>query len=175
VAKEIWDRVKLLMQGMKLSLQEKEYEEQLAFVVDPGILDGQTAQTTIPNNVAFQTKDLDAYDSDYDDVSNAKVVLMANLSRYGSDVLSEVPHSDSYHNDMDNQSVHAMRDFKQTPVVDFSNNEIHSDSNIISEKANHEKNNKSLTAELERYKERVKTFEQCLNIDLSTREKMIDS
>ncbi|GJW55716.1 hypothetical protein Tco_0099801 [Tanacetum coccineum] len=42
-------------------------------------------------------------------------------------------------------------------------------------KANQEKNNKSLTTELERYKERVKTFEQRLNIDLSTREKIIDS
>nr|GEU53715.1 hypothetical protein [Tanacetum cinerariifolium] len=73
-----------------------------------GIPNGQTAQTTIPNTAAFQTKDLDAYDSDYDDVSNAKAVLMANLSNYGSDVILEVPHSDSYHNDMDNQSVHAM-------------------------------------------------------------------
>ncbi|GKD17038.1 hypothetical protein Tco_1206196, partial [Tanacetum coccineum] len=43
------------------------------------------------------------------------------------------------------------------------------------EKANQEKNNKSLTAKLERYKKRVKTFEQRLNIDLSTREKMIVS
>ncbi|GJS78784.1 hypothetical protein Tco_0728665 [Tanacetum coccineum] len=43
------------------------------------------------------------------------------------------------------------------------------------EKANNEQNNESLTAELERYKERVKTFEQRLNIDLSCREKMIDS
>ncbi|GJW10004.1 retrovirus-related pol polyprotein from transposon TNT 1-94 [Tanacetum coccineum] len=107
-------------------------EEQLAFLADPGIPDGQTAQTTIPNTAAFQTEDLDAYDSDCDDVSNAKAVLMANLSNYGYDIISEVPHSDSYHNDMDNQSVHAMQDFEQTPVVDFSNNEIHSDSNIIS-------------------------------------------
>ncbi|GJV34439.1 retrovirus-related pol polyprotein from transposon TNT 1-94 [Tanacetum coccineum] len=43
------------------------------------------------------------------------------------------------------------------------------------EKANKEQNNESVTAELERYKERVKTFEQRLNIDLSNREKMIDS
>ncbi|GKB00288.1 hypothetical protein Tco_0828281 [Tanacetum coccineum] len=83
-------------------------------------------------DVAFQTEDLDAYDSDCNDVSNAKAVLMANLSNYGSDVISE-------------------------------------------EKANQEKNNESVTAELERYKERVKTFEQRLNIDLSTSEKMIDS
>ncbi|GJS89805.1 retrovirus-related pol polyprotein from transposon TNT 1-94 [Tanacetum coccineum] len=43
------------------------------------------------------------------------------------------------------------------------------------EKANKEHNNKSVTAELERYKEQVKTFEQRLNIDLSSREKLIDS
>ncbi|GJV36906.1 hypothetical protein Tco_1409383 [Tanacetum coccineum] len=35
--------------------------------------------------------------------------------------------------------------------------------------------NESLTAELERYKERVKTFEQRLNVDLSSHEKLIDS
>ncbi|GKF20485.1 hypothetical protein Tco_0069123, partial [Tanacetum coccineum] len=43
------------------------------------------------------------------------------------------------------------------------------------EKANKEQSNESVTAELERYKERVKTFKQRLNIDLSSREKMIDS
>ncbi|GKG19894.1 retrovirus-related pol polyprotein from transposon TNT 1-94, partial [Tanacetum coccineum] len=30
-------------------------EEQLAFLADPGILDGQAVQTILPNNVAFQT------------------------------------------------------------------------------------------------------------------------
>nr|GEW02029.1 ribonuclease H-like domain-containing protein [Tanacetum cinerariifolium] len=39
-----------------------------------GIPNGQTARTTIPNIDAFQTEDLDAYDSDYDDVSNVKAV-----------------------------------------------------------------------------------------------------
>ncbi|GKC25463.1 hypothetical protein Tco_1027613 [Tanacetum coccineum] len=62
----------------------------------------------------------------------ADAVLMANLSNYGSYVISK-------------------------------------------EKANQEKNNESLIAELERYKERVKTFKQRLNIDLSTHEKMINS
>nr|GEY07617.1 hypothetical protein [Tanacetum cinerariifolium] len=42
------------------------------------------------------------------------------------------------------------------------------------EKANQEKNNELVTAELERYKERVKKFEQRLNVDLSTCEKTID-
>ncbi|GJW18704.1 retrovirus-related pol polyprotein from transposon TNT 1-94 [Tanacetum coccineum] len=58
-------------------------EEQLAFHADPGIPVGQAAQTTIPNTAAFQTEDLDAYDSDCDDVSNAKAILMDNLSNYG--------------------------------------------------------------------------------------------
>nr|GEZ28479.1 hypothetical protein [Tanacetum cinerariifolium] len=64
-------------------------EEQLEFLTDPSILDGQATQTTILNNASFQTENLDAYNSDCDDVLNAKAVLMANLSSYGSDVLSE--------------------------------------------------------------------------------------
>ncbi|GKC19114.1 hypothetical protein Tco_1021264 [Tanacetum coccineum] len=106
-------------------------EEQLSFLADPGVPDGQAVQTIILNNAAFQTEDLDTYDSDYDDISNAKAVLMANISNYGSDVISEVPHSETYLNDMENQSMHAMQDFEQTPAVDFTDSEIHSDSNII--------------------------------------------
>ncbi|GKB02130.1 hypothetical protein Tco_0830219, partial [Tanacetum coccineum] len=98
---------------------------------DPRVQDGQVVQTIIPNNVAFQTEDLNTYDSYYDDISNAKAVLMANISNYGFDVILEVPHSKTYLNDMENQSVHAMQDFEQTPAVDFTDNEIHSDSNII--------------------------------------------
>ncbi|GJW86417.1 hypothetical protein Tco_0161757 [Tanacetum coccineum] len=106
-------------------------EEQLTFLADPGVPDGQAVQTIIPNNVAFQTEDLDTYDSDCDDISNAKSVLMANISNYGSDVISEVPHSETYLNDMENQGVHAMQDFEQPPNVEFTDSEIHSDSNII--------------------------------------------
>ncbi|GJR47492.1 hypothetical protein Tco_1315595 [Tanacetum coccineum] len=106
-------------------------EEKLAFLADPGVLDGQAVQKIIPNNVAFQTKDLDTYDFNCDDILNAQAILMANISNYGSEVISEVPHSETYLNDMENQSVHAMQDFEQTPAVDFSDNEIHSDSNII--------------------------------------------
>nr|GEW74658.1 hypothetical protein [Tanacetum cinerariifolium] len=54
--------------------------------------------------------------------------IKANISNYGFDVISEVPHSKTYLNDMENQGVH---DFEQPPVVDFTDNELHSDSNII--------------------------------------------
>ncbi|GKE81714.1 hypothetical protein Tco_1551714, partial [Tanacetum coccineum] len=43
----------------------------------------------ITHNAAYQADDLDAYDSNCDDFSTTKVVLMANLSSYGSDFLSE--------------------------------------------------------------------------------------
>nr|GEW38322.1 hypothetical protein [Tanacetum cinerariifolium] len=64
-------------------------EKQLAFLADLGTLDSQAAQTTIPNTIAFQTEDLDACNSNCDDVSNAKAVLMANIYMYGSNVVSE--------------------------------------------------------------------------------------
>ncbi|GJT95951.1 phosphopantothenoylcysteine decarboxylase-like protein [Tanacetum coccineum] len=64
-------------------------EEQLAFLADLGILADQ-AQTVIPHNAAFQTEDLDTYDSDCDDLSTAQTVLMANISNYGSDIISEL-------------------------------------------------------------------------------------
>ncbi|GJT00129.1 hypothetical protein Tco_0821298 [Tanacetum coccineum] len=105
-------------------------EKQLAFLADPKILADQ-AQTIIPHNAAFQTEDLDTYDSDCDDLSTAQAVLMANISNYSSDTISEVPNSKTYLNDMDNQSVHALHDFEQTPVMDFTDNEISTDSNSI--------------------------------------------
>ncbi|GJU13850.1 retrovirus-related pol polyprotein from transposon TNT 1-94, partial [Tanacetum coccineum] len=50
----------------------------------------QTSQTVITHNDAYQADDLDAYDSDCDEINSAKIALMANLSRNGSDVLTEV-------------------------------------------------------------------------------------
>ncbi|GKB33652.1 integrase, catalytic region, zinc finger, CCHC-type containing protein [Tanacetum coccineum] len=108
-------------------------EEQLAFLADPRIPDGQAIQITIPQNAAFQTDDLDAYDSDCDDISSAKLVLMANLSSYDSDVLSKVPQHDSYQNDdLLNQSVQETQNFEQSLIDYVLDTEITSDSNIIS-------------------------------------------
>nr|GEX26726.1 hypothetical protein [Tanacetum cinerariifolium] len=78
------------------------------------------------------TEDSDAYDSDCDDISSAKAVLMANLSSYDSNVLFEIPYSNTYSNDRINQDVQEMSYSKQTHIVDFQNNEITNDSNIIS-------------------------------------------
>nr|GEY46499.1 hypothetical protein [Tanacetum cinerariifolium] len=47
------------------------------------------AYQEIPTPTSFQTDDFDAFNSDCDDVPSAKAVLMANLSSFNSDVLSE--------------------------------------------------------------------------------------
>ncbi|GJW28210.1 hypothetical protein Tco_0045085 [Tanacetum coccineum] len=102
-----WFRDKVLqveVQGSSNVLNEEELE----FLADRGVAEGPVTQTVITYNVAYQANDLYAYDSDCDDLSIAKVVLMANLSSYGSDVLSEAPHSKITHNDMLNQSVQEM-------------------------------------------------------------------
>ncbi|GKA97528.1 retrovirus-related pol polyprotein from transposon TNT 1-94 [Tanacetum coccineum] len=59
-----WFKEKMLLVQAQESGQVLD-EEKLAFLADLGIPDGQAIQTTIPHNAAFQTEDLDAYDSDY--------------------------------------------------------------------------------------------------------------
>ncbi|GJT87647.1 hypothetical protein Tco_1069364 [Tanacetum coccineum] len=209
-----WFREKFLLveaQGNSKVLNEEELE----FLADLGIAEGPVTQSVITHNAAYQDHDLDAYDSDCGEVSTAKAVLMANLSSYGSDVLSEVPYSHNTNNDMLNQSVQEMSYSEPSQFMDHPEDEIHSDSNIIpySQYLSETQNaavqgtnssaqqdamilsvfeqlseqvtncnkvnkdnlmaNETLSAELKRYKERVKLLEERKNIDLSTREKLI--
>ncbi|GKA56696.1 hypothetical protein Tco_0755768 [Tanacetum coccineum] len=98
---------------------------------DPGILGGQATQTIITHNAAYQADNLDAYDSDCDELDTAKVALMANLSHYGSDALAEVHNHDNINNNMINQALQAMPSSEQSNVVNHSKTKITSDSNII--------------------------------------------
>nr|GEZ49119.1 hypothetical protein [Tanacetum cinerariifolium] len=68
----------------------KQREEELEFLTDPGTTESSSNQTVVTNNVAYQADDLDAYDSDCDEINSAKIALMANLSHYGSDNLAEL-------------------------------------------------------------------------------------
>ncbi|GKA21703.1 hypothetical protein Tco_0701692 [Tanacetum coccineum] len=61
-------------------------EEELEFLINPGILEGPVTQSVVTQNAAYQADDLDAYDSDCDDITTAKVSLMANFYCYSSDV-----------------------------------------------------------------------------------------
>nr|GFB99221.1 hypothetical protein [Tanacetum cinerariifolium] len=65
-------------------------EEELDFLADPGMAESSTKPTVVTTNAAYQADDLDAYDSDCDELNSAKVALMVNLSHYGSDNMAEL-------------------------------------------------------------------------------------
>nr|GEU72677.1 hypothetical protein [Tanacetum cinerariifolium] len=104
ITKELWERIQLLMQGTSLMKQEREFD------------------------------DLDAYDSDCDELNPSKVSLIVILAHYDSDALAELN------------------------VVNQSETEITSDNNIIPYSRD------TLTADLERYKEQVKVLKERQNV-----------
>nr|GEX94511.1 retrovirus-related Pol polyprotein from transposon TNT 1-94 [Tanacetum cinerariifolium] len=85
----------------------------------------------ITHNAAYQANDLDAYDSDCDEINSAKVALMANLSHYGSNDLAEVHNQDTVTYNVINQAVQAMLLSEQSNIVNQSQTKITSDSNSI--------------------------------------------
>ncbi|GJX11522.1 retrovirus-related pol polyprotein from transposon TNT 1-94 [Tanacetum coccineum] len=91
---ETWFNDKVLLVQAQASGQALT-EEEIAFLADPGLPDIQTSQTVITHNAAYQADDLDAYDSNCDELNSAKIALMANLSRNGSDALTEVHNPDN--------------------------------------------------------------------------------
>nr|GFB42198.1 hypothetical protein [Tanacetum cinerariifolium] len=205
VAKELWERIQMLMQGMSLTKQEREcklydefdkfayrkeeslrsggasgkqrvivcynckgegrmskqctkpkrkrdakwfkdkvllvqaqangqvlQEEELEFLADPGTAETLSNQYVITKNAAYQADDLDAYDSDCDELNSAKIAQMENLSHYGSDNLEEVNNQDNITNNLMILDVQAPSTSEQSTILTQSDNEITSDSNIIS-------------------------------------------
>ncbi|GJV97974.1 hypothetical protein Tco_1549551 [Tanacetum coccineum] len=163
------------------------HEEELAFLADPGITEGQATQTVITHNAAYQADDLDVYDSNCDELNTAKVALIANLSHYGSDALAEVHNHENGLTKMITSSLcQTMSSSKKSNVVNHSKTEITSDSNIIPysqymiESQQINMDNKSdmihLTAELERYKNSaivIPDSDETLMLAEESRSKMI--
>nr|GEY13438.1 copia protein [Tanacetum cinerariifolium] len=85
---EAWFKDKVLLVQAQANGQVP-HEEELEFLADPGIAETQSAQYVVTNNAAYQADDLDAYDSDCDEINSAKIALMTNLSHYGSDNIAE--------------------------------------------------------------------------------------
>ncbi|GJY91239.1 hypothetical protein Tco_0506435 [Tanacetum coccineum] len=118
-----WFKDKVLLVQAQANCQIL-HEEELAFLEDPGIAEGQATHTIITHNAAYQADDLDAYDSDCDELNTTEVVLIENLSHYGSDALAEVHNHDNVDNNMINQVVQAMPSSEQSNVVNHSETEI---------------------------------------------------
>nr|GEZ40170.1 hypothetical protein [Tanacetum cinerariifolium] len=146
VAKDLWERVQLLMQGDDPIACLNKAMAFLTAVVSSKFpsTNNQLRTSSNPRNQATiqdgrvtmqQAEDLDTYDSNCDDISNAKAVLMANISNYSSNVISE-----------------AQQDSMILYVIEQMSKQMINHVNDW-EKANKEHNNESVTAELERYKE----------------------
>ncbi|GJT11190.1 retrovirus-related pol polyprotein from transposon TNT 1-94 [Tanacetum coccineum] len=136
------------------------HEEELAFLADPGILEGQATHVIITHNAAYQADDLDAYVSDCDELNTAKVALMANLSHYGSDALAE------------NSNSSAQQDALILSVIEQLKTQV---ANCTKINLENKSVNDTLTAELERYKEQVKVLNEGQNVDFKNKDNVSDS
>ncbi|GJX85567.1 hypothetical protein Tco_0336341 [Tanacetum coccineum] len=108
--------------------------EQLALLVDARkSVDSRIDAYTLTTNDIFQTDGIKSFDSNCDEVHVTQATFVANLSYYGSDVLSEVPNCKTYHdNTVFEQNVQKMQDCEQAAFVDDSNIEFTNESNMIS-------------------------------------------
>nr|GEU57734.1 hypothetical protein [Tanacetum cinerariifolium] len=128
-----------------------ELEEELGFLVDPGTAETSTNQYVVTNNAAYQADDLDAYDSDCDELNSAKISLMANLSHYGSDNLVEI--------NQDNKNVNKML---TSELERYKNQE-----RILKEQKNDDKASASYEQSLE-----IKTLKHTLSEHLKEKESL---
>nr|GEZ07939.1 retrovirus-related Pol polyprotein from transposon TNT 1-94 [Tanacetum cinerariifolium] len=104
----------------------------LTAVVTSRTTESSSNQNVITTNAAYQADDLDAYDSNYDELNSAKISLMENLSHYGSDNLVEVNNHDNMTNHLIPQEMQVPLTSEQSTILTQSNTKITSDSNIIS-------------------------------------------
>nr|GEU56199.1 hypothetical protein [Tanacetum cinerariifolium] len=104
----------------------------------------------ITNNAAYQADDLDAYDSDCDEINSAKITLMANLSHYGSDNLVENSNFPSQ------QVALILSVIEQLKTQVINCTKINQDNKSI---------NKILIVDLERYKDQVRILKEGNNVN----------
>nr|GEX23193.1 hypothetical protein [Tanacetum cinerariifolium] len=121
-------------------------------VTDPGTTESSSNQNVVTTNVAYQADDLDAYDSDCDELNSAKIALMANLSHYGFDNLAEYMNESQY-NTVQNSNLPALQDDLILSVIEQLKTQVVNWTKINQD---NKQVNKLLTAELERKQIRLK-------------------
>nr|GFC22153.1 hypothetical protein [Tanacetum cinerariifolium] len=123
-------------------------EEELDFLADPGMTESSTKQFVVTTNAAYQADDLDAYDSDCDELNSAKVALMANLSHYGLDNLAENFTLPALQDDLILSVIEELK----TQVVNYT--KINQDNQHV---------NELLTAKLEKYRNQERVLKEQMN------------
>nr|GFC58099.1 hypothetical protein [Tanacetum cinerariifolium] len=125
-----WFKDKVLLVQAQTNKQVLQ-EEELEILADLGTPESSSNQIIVTNNAAYQADDLDAYDSDCDEINSAKIALMANLLHYGSDNLAEVNNPEIRTNSLNHQERQVQSTSEQFFTLTRSNTKIESDSNII--------------------------------------------
>nr|GEX94398.1 retrovirus-related Pol polyprotein from transposon TNT 1-94 [Tanacetum cinerariifolium] len=113
------------------------HEEELPFLVDSGIAEGQARQTVNTHNAAYQAGDLDAYDSDCDEFNTAKAPVQNSNSSAQQDAL-----------------ILSVIEQLKPQVINCT--KINLDNKCI---------NDTLTDELEKYKKQVKGLKEGQNVE----------
>ncbi|GJS27420.1 retrovirus-related pol polyprotein from transposon TNT 1-94 [Tanacetum coccineum] len=145
---------------------------------DKELQKNQATQTIITHNAAYQADDLDAYDSDCDQLNTVKVALMANLSHNGTDALAEVHNPDNVDNNMINQAAvqNSSSSTQQDALILYVIEQLKTQVvNCTKINLDNKSVNDTLTAELERYKEQVKVLKEGQNLDLKNKDNVSDS
>nr|GEU72530.1 hypothetical protein [Tanacetum cinerariifolium] len=74
---EVWFKDKVLLVQAQANGQVLQ-EEELKFLADQGIAETLSTQYVVTNNAAYQVDEMDAYDSNCDELNSAKIALMIN-------------------------------------------------------------------------------------------------
>nr|GEV87558.1 retrovirus-related Pol polyprotein from transposon TNT 1-94 [Tanacetum cinerariifolium] len=152
-------------------------EEELEFLADPGTSKSSSNQNVVTTNVVNQLDDLDAYDSDCDELNSAKIALMANLSHYDSDNLAEsnteitsdsniISYSqymnESQYDTVQNSNLPALQDDLILSVIEQLKTQV---INCTKINQDNKQFNDLLTAELERYRNQERVSKEQKNDD----------
>nr|GFC64194.1 hypothetical protein [Tanacetum cinerariifolium] len=126
------------------------------------MVQGQSTSSSSPGQ--WIADNLDAYDSDCDELNSAKIALMENLSHYGSDNLAEsntkiisdsnnISYSqymnESQYNTVQNSTLSALQDDLILSVIEQLKTQVVNCTKISQD---NKQVNELLTAELERYR-----------------------
>nr|GFA50655.1 hypothetical protein [Tanacetum cinerariifolium] len=168
--------------GGALGKQRVLQEEELEFLADPEMAESLGNQTVVTTNAAYQADDLDAYDSDCDELNSAKIALMANLSGLPStseqstiltqsntkitsdrNIISYSRYmNESQYNTVQNSTLPALQDDLILSVIEQLKTQV---VNCTKINQDNKQVNELLTAELERYRNQERVLKELKNDD----------
>nr|GFB18912.1 hypothetical protein [Tanacetum cinerariifolium] len=149
----------------------------MEFLADPGMAESSSNQNVVTTNATYQADDLDAYDSDCNEINTTKIALMANLSHYGSDNLAESNTeiasdsniisyfqymNESQYNTVQNSTLPALQDDLILSVTEKLKTQV---VNCTKINQDNKQVNELLTAELERYRNQERVLNELKHDD----------